>query len=219
MIADGPVDLPRVGRSLPIRNVPEGQCTYACVYCCLGGTAKRRTRRRPFRGTDEVVAAVRDRLARCDGDTRTPDYLTFVHGGEPTLDSHLGVEIDRLAGIRLAGTRVPVAVMTNASLLWRPDVRSELLSADRVVVKVDTVDPTIWRRLNRPGRQLRLRRVLSGLEAFGAEYRGRLDTVTTLVPGLNDADAHLQALRVFLEGLGPTRMYRLVKRTATEEAP
>lgn len=207
MIADGPAELPQLGWSLRIRNVPRGQCTYACVYCCLGGTEQLRTRRRPFRATEAVVAAVRDRLTRCGAES--PDYLTFLHGGEPTLDSHLGVEIERLST-----AAVPVAVMTNASLLWRPDVRSELLDAVRVVVKIDTVDPGTWREINRPGRQLRLARVLSGIETFRAQYRGRIDTETALVPGLNDSRAQLEALGAFLDRLGPTRAYLVPKAAA-----
>jgi wyosine [tRNA(Phe)-imidazoG37] synthetase (radical SAM superfamily) len=202
MSADGIADRSGVGGRLRIAPVPVGHCTYSCVYCRLGGTDRPRTRPRPFRTADEVVSEVREQVARLEHEGKRPESLIFVHGGEPTLDSRLGTEIERLS----AGDP-RIVVMTNASLLWRPEVRSRLMAADRVVVKVDTVDAATWRRLNRPVRQLRLSRVLTGLERFRAEYGGRLDTRTTLVPGLNDSRAQLAALAAFLDALGPTRVF------------
>jgi wyosine [tRNA(Phe)-imidazoG37] synthetase (radical SAM superfamily) len=206
MSADGIADRSAAGGSLRIVPVPVGQCTYSCVYCRLGGAARPRTRPRPFRTADELVSDVRDRVARLEQEGKRPESLIFVHGGEPTLDSRLGTEIERLS----AG-EPEVVVMTNTSLLWRPEVRSRLMAADRVVVKVDTVDAATWRRLNRPVRQLRLSRVLTGLERFRAQYRGRLDTRTKLVPGLNDSRAQLAALAAFLEALAPSCVFLVGK--------
>ncbi len=202
MSAKGLVDRSVTGGSLRIAPVPVGQCTYSCVYCRLGGADRPRTRPRPFRPADELVSEVKERVAQLEQEGERPRSLVFVHGGEPTLDSRLGTEIERLS----AGDP-EVVVMTNTSLLWRPEVRSRLEGADRVVVKVDTVDAATWRRLNRPVPQLRLDRVLTGLERFRSQYRGRLDTRTTLVPGLNDSAAQVRALAAFLEGLGPSRAF------------
>ena len=186
------------GGRLRIAPVPVGQCTYSCVYCRLGGAARPRTRPRPFRTAHGLVSEVRERVARLAQEGEAPESLIFVHGGEPTLDSRLGIEIERLTG------GPEVVVMTNASLLWRPEVRSRLMAADRVIVKLDAVEAAAWRRLNRPVPQMRLARVLTGLERFRAQYGGRLDTSTTLVPGLNDSRAQLDALARFLEALAPT---------------
>jgi wyosine [tRNA(Phe)-imidazoG37] synthetase (radical SAM superfamily) len=202
MGADGIVESSAGGSRLRIAPVPVGMCTYSCVYCRLGGADLPRTRPRPFRAAYKVVSEVRERLAQLEQEGKRPQSLIFAHGGEPTLDSRLGREIECLSDGELE-----VVVMTNASLLWRPEVRSRLLTADRVVAKVDTVDAAAWRRLNRPVPQLRLSRVLSGLERFRAEYDGRLDTRTTLVPGLNDSPAQLAALAVFLESLAPTCVF------------
>lgn len=199
MGADAAVDRAPGGSRLRIAPVPVGQCTYSCVYCRLGGAAPPRTRPRPFRTADEIVSEVRERVARLEREGKRPRALIFAHGGEPTLDSRLGSEIERLS----AG-EPEIVVMTNASLLWRPEVRSRLLAADRVVVKVDAVDAATWRRLNRPVPQLRLSRVLTGLERFRTEYGGRLDTRTTLVQGLNDSPDQLDALARFLQALAPT---------------
>jgi len=109
----------------------------------------------------------------------TVDYVTFVPDGEPTLDANLGVEV---TGIRGLGARV--AVITNSSLLWMEDVRRDLLEASLVSVKVDSVDPGEWRRINRPHPSLRLDSILEGLRLFAREYKGILYSETMLVDGV-----------------------------------
>lgn len=190
-----------------IRNVPPGQCTYACVYCCQRDTLRQRTRPRAFHPTADIVSAVHDRLSACTAEER-PQFLAFIHGGEPTLDARLGAQIVRLLELGL-----PVAVLTNGSLLWRPGVRAELMAAHRVLVKLDTVDARTWHRVNRPAAQLRLPRVLAGIEAFRAEYPGRFDTETTVVADMNDAPAQLAALADFLARLAPDHAWLTHKRT------
>jgi wyosine [tRNA(Phe)-imidazoG37] synthetase (radical SAM superfamily) len=198
MVTAGPAGLPGLGPCLLIRNVPAGQCSYACVYCCHGGTDRLRLRRRPFHPTVDVEADVRQRLERCPESLSPPRYIAILPGGEPTLDAHLGARIRRFARM---GFRV--VVWTNASLLWQEDVRAALMPADRVMIKLDTVDAATWRLINRPARQLRLERILAGVESFCAEYHGHLDTETTLVPGLNDSKSQVRAIAAFRETIRP----------------
>jgi len=202
MLAFGPVPSRRFGRSLGVNNIPPKRCSYSCVYCQLGPTRPLRIRRRPLLPVQEVVGAVEDQLAACRARGEPVDYLTLVPDGEPTLDLLLGPEIRAL---RQLG--IPVAVVTNGSLLWRPEVRAGLSQADVVSVKVDTTDPRTWRRINRPGRQLRLPAVLQGLEAFVRDFSGETWTETMLVEGINDCADELRRIAVFLEGLAPHRAY------------
>ncbi len=100
-----------------------------------------------------------------------------------------------------------VAVVTNASLLWRDDVRADLAKADWVSLKVDSVHEDIWRRINRPHGALRLSRVLHGMQMFAQAYAGELVTETMLVRGINDAPEHVEAIGGFLAQLRPARAY------------
>jgi wyosine [tRNA(Phe)-imidazoG37] synthetase (radical SAM superfamily) len=109
------------------------------------------------------------------------DYLTFVPTGEPTLDLNLRHEI-----LQLKSLGIPIAVITNASLLWRDDVRDDLMEADLVSVKVDSVDEALWKRINRPHGDLILRKVLGGIEDFAASYSGRLISETMLIKGFRN---------------------------------
>jgi wyosine [tRNA(Phe)-imidazoG37] synthetase (radical SAM superfamily) len=202
MIAFGPVPSRRLGRSLGINNIPPKICTYSCVYCQLGRTLKMQVDRRVFYEPEEIVSAVGNKVARTREAGEPIDYLTFVPDGEPTLDSNLGREIGLLKRLNL-----PVAVITNASLIWRQDVREDLIGADWVSLKVDAVGEVVWRRLDRPHGSLELSSILEGVLAFARDYRGELVTETMLVAGVNDGQRHLKALAGFLARLQPDRVY------------
>ena len=198
-LAFGPVPSRRLGRSLGINNVPPKTCSYSCIYCQLGRTPRLETTRATFHDPDEIVRAVSDRVAR---GAEAIDALTFVPDGEPTLDLGLGEEISRL---RTTGKRV--AVISNASLLWRTDVRDDLIRADWVSVKVDAADAETWRRMNRPHRRLDFHTVLNGLVRFAEAYDGVLTTETMLVAGVNTHDEHLRKVAALLGRLNPEIAY------------
>jgi wyosine [tRNA(Phe)-imidazoG37] synthetase (radical SAM superfamily) len=202
MIAFGPVPSRRLGRSLGINNIPPKICTYSCVYCQLGRTLTMQVDRCPFYEPDEIGNAVRDKVARTKTAGESIDYLSFVPDGEPTLDIHLGSEIERLRPLGL-----PIAVISNAALIARQDVRTDLAAADWVSLKVDAVDEAVWRRIDRPHGSLDLSSILEGALAFARDFRGELVTETMLVAGVNDGEGHLKALAGFLAHLQPDRAY------------
>lgn len=202
MIAFGPIPSRRLGRSLGINNIPPKVCTYSCIYCQLGRTRRMQTVRQAFYEPGEVLQAVREKVTKAQEAGEHIDYLTFVPDGEPTLDIHLGREIELLKPLHL-----PIAVITNASLIARRDVRQDLMGADWVSLKMDAFEEAIWRRIDRPHGSLDLPSILEGACAFAREYRGELVTETMLVAGVNDAGEHLQALAGFLDRLQPHRAY------------
>jgi wyosine [tRNA(Phe)-imidazoG37] synthetase (radical SAM superfamily) len=117
---------------------------------------------RCFYPPERIAEAVAGRLKRLRDRGESVDYLTFVPDGEPTLDAGLGEAIDLLRPFD-----IPVAVISNASLLWREEVRANLGRADWVSVKVDAADEAIWRRINRPDPGLALDVVLDGIGGYG----------------------------------------------------
>jgi len=201
-IAFGPVPSRRLGQSLGINHIPPKVCTYSCVYCQLGRTLKMSIERGTFYEPADVVQAVQDRVAQARAVGEPIDYLTFVPDGEPTLDIHLGREIESLKPLG-----IPIAVITNASLIWRADVRADLAQADWVSLKVDAVAEAVWRRINRAPRALSLAAIQEGLLQFAQDYTGELVTETMLVAGVNDDDAHVRQVADFLARLRPGRAY------------
>ncbi len=185
----GPIHSRRFGRSLGINHVPLKACTYSCVYCQLGATARTSVERREFCDTDAIVDAVRSV-------TKPYDVISFVPDGEPTLDLHLG------AHIRAVKPFGVVAVITNGSLLWDENVRRDLDAADIVSIEVDAVDERVWQRIDRPSPALSIGRVLDGIRAFAREYRGALWTQTMLLDGFDDLDN----VAAFLREIEPDRV-------------
>jgi wyosine [tRNA(Phe)-imidazoG37] synthetase (radical SAM superfamily) len=119
----------------------------------------------------------------------------------------MGELIDEMR--RLASN--PVAVITNSSLLWMPDVRDELARADIVLPSLDAADDEAFRRINRPHETLSLRRIVEGLELFLKDYRGTVLFEILLVEGYNADDRNVEALKA---ALGRMRVDRIQLNTA-----
>lgn len=159
----GPVPSRRLGRSLGVDVVPLKTCTYDCVYCQLGRTTCKTAERREWVPLEAVLAELKTRLSS------GPDYITFSGSGEPTLFSRLGELIERIKAL----TDIPVAVLTNGSLLWQAEVRSQLMNADLVIPSLDASDQATFRMVNRPHADISFDVMLGGLVDFRREYPGR----------------------------------------------
>jgi len=164
-----------------------------------------RVDRRAFYASQDISRAVQDKIEKAREVGELVDYLTFVPDGEPTLDVNLGrgIELLRPLGIK-------IAVITNASLIWREDVREALMGADWVSLKVDSVREEIWRRIDRPHGTLQLASILDGALEFAKAYQGELVTETMLVEGINDSADHVREIAGFLARLRPARAYLAV---------
>lgn len=213
MIAFGPVPSRRLGRSLGINNIPAKFCSYSCVYCQVGRTCKQQIERRSFFQPEEVLGAVRAKVEGSRDVGEHVGFLTYVPSGEPTLDIHLGQEIKLLQELG-----IPIAVISNASLIWRQDVRDDLMDADWVSLKVDAVSEAIWRRINRPHKSLDLDRILADSAEFRKSFAGELVTETMLVAGVNDDEEHLEMLSAYLAHLQPDMAYLSVSIRPPAEA-
>jgi len=155
--------------------------------------------RRPFYEPDAVLTAVRDLLKNVG---EPVDYLSFVPDGEPTLDANLGRTIEQL---RTLG--IPIAIISNASLVWRPDVCEDLGMADWVSLKIDSVDEKIWKRIDRPNHHLDFQSVMKGVRDFAQIYTGELVTETMLVEGINDDADSLERVARFIASINPRKAY------------
>jgi wyosine [tRNA(Phe)-imidazoG37] synthetase (radical SAM superfamily) len=162
----GPVPSRRLGRSLGIDLIPYKTCSYDCIYCQLGRTVEKTLTRKEYVPLEAVLNETAQRLA----EEVEPDYITLSGSGEPTLYCRLD---ELIAGIRRL-TRTPVAVLTNGSLLWIPEVRRGLLEAGIVIPSLDAGSEEVFQTVNRPHRDLDFAEVLSGLASFRGEYGGQI---------------------------------------------
>lgn len=194
----GPVPSRRLGRSLGVDIVPFKTCTYDCVYCQLGRTTHKTLDRRGYVEPQPVVQEVRQAVA-----AGTPiDYITFSGSGEPTLNADLGAMIRQVK----ADTAVPVAVLTNGSLLHLEEVRRDLEAADLVVPSLDAASGAAFERVNRPAAGLAVEQVLSGLKQFRRRYAGALWLEVMLVAGVNDDEAEVARLVEAAREIAPDRV-------------
>lgn len=191
----GPVPSRRLGNSLGINNIPPKICTYACRYCQLGKTLKMSLEPQPYLDPFELCREVEDKLAVESGNI---DYLTVVPDGEPTLDGRLGELVKQLKTFA-----VPVAIISNASLVDRPGVRHALSLFDWVSLKVDAVTESVWKKLDRPHPSLELQKILEGVRTFREEFGGLLNTETMLVKDINDGQQEMEAISDFLAEVRP----------------
>jgi wyosine [tRNA(Phe)-imidazoG37] synthetase (radical SAM superfamily) len=197
----GPVPSRRLGRSLGIDPIPFKTCNWNCVYCQLGRTSHPTNRRRDDVPPEEILAEVREAVsAHAPGEI---DWVTFVGSGEPTLHANLGAMIRQVKTI----TQLPVAVITNGSLLYLPEVRRELAEANAVLPTLDAGSDHLYRRINRPMSELDFDRFVEGLVAFRQDYSGSLWVEVMLVDGLNDTEEALREIAAVLARVRPDQVH------------
>lgn len=194
----GPALSRRLGRSLGVDVVPFKTCTYDCIYCQLGDTTRRTTERAEYVPLDDLLAEVRRKF---DEGVET-DYVTLVGSGEPTLYSRLG---ELIAGIK-AITDVPVVVITNGSLFWRPDVQDDLLGADIVVPSLDAGDPEAFARVNRPDPSIDFAMMTHGLRKFRRRFNGQIWLEVFLLAGITSDENAVARLRGHIDEIAPDRV-------------
>ena len=207
----GPVPSRRLGRSLGVDLVPLKVCTFDCVYCQVGRTTRKTVSRDTFVPPKMIVAEVREKLRSAP----RPDYITLAGSGEPTLHAELGAIIEGIRGV----TDVPVAVLTNGSLLYDPEVRRACARADLVLPSLDAGDEEVFRKINRPAPGLTLERIVAGMAAFRKEYHGAIWLEVFLVGGVNTDPTHVRKIRALVERIRPDRVHlnTAVRPTAEPE--
>jgi wyosine [tRNA(Phe)-imidazoG37] synthetase (radical SAM superfamily) len=189
----GPVPSRRLGFSLGVDIIPRKYCTFDCIYCQIGKTAQRDVERRSFSDPGLVVKQVIEKVE----EGGRIDFISLSGSGEPTLSADLGGIIRELK----RRTTVPIAVITNGSLLFREDVRREVGLADLVLPSLDAADDVVFKRINRPHPALSFSRVLEGLKTFREEYRGTIWLEIMLIKNINNSTEHLAMFKDLLRGM------------------
>ncbi len=198
----GPVKSRRLGSSLGISLTPHKLCSFDCVYCQLGNTITKTTERKEYIDTAELLEELKSWLEHNGPLKETLNYLTLAGSGEPTLNSRIGELITRIKKL----TPIPVAVITNASLLDDPAVRQEIAQADLVLPSLDAVSETVFARINRPYPGIKAEGIIEGLVKLRQEYRGKIWLEVMLVAGINDDLRHIKKIKEALDRINPDKI-------------
>jgi wyosine [tRNA(Phe)-imidazoG37] synthetase (radical SAM superfamily) len=194
----GPVPSRRLGISLGIDLLKEKICTLNCIYCECGKTNVLTTTRNEFVPLVEVMEEIKEYFSEYD----KPDYVTFSGSGEPTLHTGIGKVIDHLKDTY----DVPVAVLTNGTLLSVPQVRKELLRSDLVIPSLDAALDLSFKRINRPHKSIKIDDYIQGLIDFRKEYIGEIWLEVFIIPDINDSEEDLIALKEAILKIKPNRV-------------
>ena len=195
----GPVASRRLGRSLGIDLVPYKVCSYDCIYCQVGGTTRKTVNRRPYILANMILEELERKLKEGAG----PDYITLAGSGEPTLHSEIGPIIRDIKKM----TTVPVAVLTNGSLLWKPPVREALMEADAVLPSLDAHDQKNFEAVNRPHPDITFEIMMRGLIDFRKAYSGEIWLEIFLLEGINETEADAEKFKGWIEKISPEKVH------------
>ncbi len=195
----GPVPSRRLGRSLGVDLVPLKVCSYDCIYCQLGRTKQRTIERKPYIPAEEILVQVREKLE----EGVDVDYITLAGSGEPTLNTEIGPLIHEIKEL----TQIPVAVLTNGSLLGSRQVRESLMEADAVLPSLDAHDEEGFQTINRPHPEIRLESVLEGLFKFRKEYSGQIWLEVFILDGINATPTDATQFKHWIEKVNPQKVH------------
>lgn len=184
----GPIPSRRLGMSLGVDLIPKKVCSLDCVYCEVGRTTELTCERRTFFDPGLVM----DELAHYFKTSPVPDYITFSGSGEPTLFREIG---DIIQFIKRSEPDIPIAVLTNGTLLSMQPVRESILNVDVVLPSLDAVSEEVFNRMNRPAPGLFVKEMIQGMVDFRTEYQGQIWLEVFILPGYNDSEAELLRLK------------------------
>ncbi len=206
----GPVPSRRLGLSYGVDIVPFKVCTLDCVYCQLGKTTDRTIKRKDYGPIEPILAELREIVA----EGLEADFITIAGSGEPTLNSRLGELIDGIKKI----TDIPVAILTNGTLLYKEDVRADCAKADVVMPSLDAGDEQTFQKVNRPHRDISIENLISGLCAFRDEFAGRIWLEVFFAEGLNTEAEQIAKIKAAIELIRPDKIQLNTAVRPTAEA-
>ena len=208
----GPVKSRRLGRSLGIELVPKKVCTMNCIYCEVGKTTHLTLERKEYYPWDLIEKSILQAKEMED----TFDVLTFTGSGEPSLNIHFE------KALRLAKKIIkkPIAVLTNATLLDIPSVRSALAEVDIVLPSLDAGNPETFKKINQPHPKIELKTIIENLKKLRNEMKGEMWLEILFVEGINDSEKNLRDLKSAIDYINPhkVQLNTVVRPPAFKEA-
>ncbi|MDE5422517.1 radical SAM protein [Ancylomarina sp. DW003] len=193
----GPIPSRRLGMSLGLDLVPKKVCSIDCVYCEVGKTTELSINREDYIKLEDIKAE----LTHYFENNPSPDYVTITASGEPTLNIHLN---EILEFIKENKNGIPVALITNGTLLYDPKVREAIMLTDLVLPSLDAATEKVFRKINRPHKDLDFGNYIQGLIDFGKEYKGKMWLEVFILPGYNDSEHELAELKKLILKIQPT---------------
>ncbi len=198
----GPVKSRRLGFSLGVSLTPYKICNFDCVYCQLGRTSEKTSQRKEYANINDILNELKLWFETNAPEAGKLNYITLSGSGEPTLNEKFGELIIQIKKL----STVPVAVITNASLLNIQAVRQALLNADLIVPSLDAVTPQIFAKIDRPAPDIKIEEIINGLIGLRSEFRGKIWLEVMLARGINDDLRHIRKIKEAVDKINPDKI-------------
>lgn len=195
----GPVFSRRLGKSLGINLITDKSCSFDCVYCEVGKTLNLTIKRKEYTPTEKIIYELDDFLSK----KPNLDFITFSSTGEPTLHSKINKIIEF---IKKNYSNYKIALLTNSSLLWKDEVRKDILDVDLIVPSLDAVSEKKFKKINKPDPVLKINNIITGLMKLKNQYNGEIWLEIFIIPGLNDSSIELNKFSNVIEKLKPNKV-------------
>ncbi|GET30376.1 radical SAM protein [Prolixibacter sp. SD074] len=220
----GPVKSRRLGVSLGINLLPNNTkvCSFDCIYCECGWTPHKREKKAELPSREIVARLLREKLEKMGNAGEAPDVLTFAGNGEPTLHPDFAEIIDDTIAIRDEYfPKARVAVLSNSTMLHRPNVVEALKKVDDNILKLDSAIPETIQLLDCPLGRFHLVEVIKNMKKFD----GKLTIQTMFIRGEfsghkidNTTEEELSAWLKLLANIRPERVmiYTIARDTPSQ---
>ena len=195
----GPVPSRRLGLSLGVDLVPYKVCSYDCIYCQLGRTKEKKIERRPYIPANKILEQLHKKLK----EGVRADYITLAGSGEPTLNS----EIESLISNIKKYSNIPVALLTNSSLLYDSRLRESIMEVDVVLPSLDAHDQEGFETINRPHPEINFKTMVHGLTTFRNEYPGEIWLEVFILDGINSTETDAMQYKHWIEKINPQKIH------------
>lgn len=208
----GPVLSKRLGNSLGIDVIPHKTCSYNCIYCQLGSEENTITDLTNYYSVDEIIYELKEALLN----NKNIDYITFTGSGEPTLYKDLKKLIYEIKQI----TDIPVCIITNGSLLYKQEMRSNLLLADLIIPSLDAGNEETFKLIDNPNKEIDFDKMVEGLIEFKKVFKGEYWLEIFLLKDINDNEDELDDIIKIVKKIKPDRIQLITatRRVANEKA-
>ncbi len=208
----GPLKSRRLGLSLGITLTPYKICSFDCVYCQLGRTNRLTAECKEYVSIEEVFSELKSWF-QDSAEAKKLNYITFSGSGEPTLNIKIGELVSRIRKI----TSIPVAVITNGSLLAFPSVRNNVLGVDLIIPSLNAVTQETFEKIGRPQKEMRVESVIDGLISLRKEFKGKIWLEIMLVKGINDDLGQAKKFKEIIDRICPDRVQLNIPVRCTAE--
>ena len=208
----GPVLSKRLGNSLGIDVIPHKTCSYNCIYCQLGSEENTITDLTNYYSVDEIIYELKEALLN----NKNIDYITFTGSGEPTLYKDLKKLIYEIKQI----TDIPVCIITNGSLLYKQEMRSNLLLADLIIPSLDAGNEDTFKLIDNPNKEIDFYKMVDGLIEFRKIFKGEYWLEIFLLKDINDSEIELDDIIKIVNKIKPDKIQLITatRRVANKKA-